>query len=184
MIDIQHVSLLDLLPPNLRRDESVHAAALALDSELQVISARIRELSILDRLDILSNEEADELAWQFHIDFYDPNLPIEQKRELVKNAISWHKRKGTPSAVEELITALFGEGRVEEWFEYGGQPFRFQVITNNPEVTQARAQEFYRAVESVKRLSAKLERVIISQTENLSLYYGAVILVSEKISIK
>ncbi|GKS14799.1 hypothetical protein YDYSY3_57990 [Paenibacillus chitinolyticus] len=184
MIDIQHASLLDILPPNLRRDKDFSAMALALDNELQAISAQIRKLSILDRLDELSDEEADELAWQYHVDFYSPDLPIEQKRQLVKNAIPWHKRKGTPSAVEELIATLFGEGKVEEWFEYGGQPFRFQVVTNNPEVTQDRAQEFYRAVDSVKRLSAKLERVIISQTEELPLIVAGVFHFGEKMTVR
>ncbi|WP_217562803.1 phage tail protein I [Paenibacillus sp. GbtcB18] len=184
MIDIQHASMLDILPPNLRRDRDLAAIALVFDNELQALIPKIRKLSIPDRLDEVSDGLADELAWQYHVDFYSPDLPIEQKRQLVKNAFHWHKRKGTPSAVEELVATLFGEGKVEEWFEYGGQPFRFQVITNNPEVTQDRAQEFYRAVESVKRLSAKLERVIISQTEELPLIVAGVFHFGEKMTVR
>ncbi|MFS0838049.1 phage tail protein I [Paenibacillus sp. 1P03SA] len=184
MIELKHASLLDILPPNLKRDETVRAAALSLDGQLRQLSEEIGRLTFYDRLDKLTEEEADELAWQFHVDFYEPELPLEQKRELVRNAFRWHKRKGTPSAVEELVAALFGEGRVEEWFEYGGQPFRFRVITNNPEVTQERAREFYRAVESVKRLSARLERVILSQTEEMPLYVGGVFHMGEKMTIR
>lgn len=76
------------------------------------------------------------------------------------------------------------EGRVEEWFEYGGNPFHFRVMTNNPEVTQDKAIEFYRAVESVKRLSARLEKVILSQTEEMSLYVGCVLHVGEKMTVR
>ncbi|MCY7486426.1 phage tail protein I [Paenibacillus alvei] len=184
MINIQQVNLLDILPSNLKSDPNIVAAAQAINTELRAVTEDIRKLSIYDRFNEWTDEETDELAWQYHVDFYDPALPLEQKRELVKNAIPWHRRKGTPSAVEELISTLFGEGKVEEWWEYGGQPFCFQVVTSNPEVTQERAQEFYRAVESVKRLSAKLEQVILSQTEKLQLYHGSAILVSENILIK
>lgn len=184
MIEIQRVSLLDVLPTNLKLDPSIAAAAQAIDGEIHDLTESIRKLSIFDRADEWTDEEVDELAWQFHVDFYDPSLPLEQRRELVRNSIAWHRRKGTPSAIEELISTLFGEGKVEEWWEYGGRPFCFQVVTNNPEVTQERAQEFYRAVESVKRLSAKLERVILSQSEKLQLYHGSAIIISENILIK
>ncbi|CAM3852320.1 MULTISPECIES: phage tail protein I [Paenibacillus] len=184
MIDISKVSLMDLLPPNLRRDSTLAAIAKSLEHDIVSISKSISKLKRFDRLDELTDAEADELAWEFHVDFYDASLPIEQKRQLVKNAIRFHRRKGTPAAVEELITILFGEGKVEEWFEYGGEPGYFRVITNNPEVTLDRAQEFYRAVESVKRLSAHLEEVILSQTESLQLYFGTGMVVNEHIIIR
>lgn len=184
MIDIGNIRLIDLIPPNLHEDENVRAAAEAIDAELQQVTEIMPSVAILHHIDQLSEQWVDELAYQFHVDFYDSNLPIEQKRQLVKNSLAWHKRKGTPSAVAELISTIFGDGRIEEWYQYDGKPGHFQVITNNPEVTQERAQEFYRAVESVKRLSAKLEQVILSQTEKLQLYHGSAILVSENILIK
>lgn len=184
MIDIKEVSLLDLLPPNLLEDENVVASAKAIDKQLQQMTQRILKMPVMSRLDDLTDEEADRMAWEFSVGFYDTTLPIEQKRELVKNAIRWHRTKGTPAAVEELIAALFGDGKVEEWWEYDGKPGHFQVITNNPEVTQERAQEFYRAIDSVKRLSSKLEQVILSQSEKLQLYHGSAVLVSENILIK
>lgn len=184
MIDINQISMLDLLPPNLRGDPAFAAAAKALDSELQAINAEVRKLSIYDRYDEWTEEETDELAWQFHVDFYDPSLPLAQRRELVKNSIGWHRRKGTPSAVEELVATLFGEGKVEEWFEYGGDPFYFRVVTNNPEVTTARAQEFSRAVNSVKRLTARLERIVLGISEEVPLYYAGVLHMSEKMTVR
>lgn len=184
MIEISNVSMLDLLPPNIRRDPALKAAAKSLDGELKSITTAISKLSRYDRLDELTDVEADELAWELHVDFYDTSLPIAQKRELVKNAIRFHRRKGTPAAVEELVAILFGEGKVEEWFEYGGERGYFQVITNNPEVTQEKAQEFYRAVESVKRLSAHLERVILSQSEPMNLYFAGVLRMGEKMTVR
>ncbi|MFW5433694.1 phage tail protein I [Paenibacillus apiarius] len=184
MINIQQISLLDILPSNLKADPNIAAAAQAIDIEVRTVTEDIRKLSIYDRYNEWSEVETDELAWQFHVDFYDTSLPIEQRRELVRNSIVWHKRKGTPSAIEELITTLFGDGQVEEWWEYGGKPYRFQVKTSNPEVTQERAQEFYRAVESVKRLSAKLEKVILGQAEDMPLYFAGVLHMGEKMTVE
>lgn len=184
MIDMKYGSLLDIIPSNIKDDPSVAAAALVIDAELKGITDEIQKLSIFSRSDEWTEEETDELAWQFHVDFYNPSLPIEQKRELVKNSIAWHRRKGTPSAVEELVTTLFGEGKVEEWWEYGGQPYYFQVLTNNPEVTQEKAKEFYRAIDSVKRLTARLEKVIIRQTEDMPLYYAGVLHMGEKMTVR
>ncbi|BFH15905.1 phage tail protein I [Paenibacillus melissococcoides] len=184
MIDIGRIRLIDLIPPNLREDENVRAAAEAIDSELHAVTELMPNVAILHHIDTLDEEWVDELAWQFHVDFYDSSLPLEQKRELVKNSLAWHRRKGTPSAVAELITTIFGSGQVSEWYEYGGQPGYFRVTTSDPSATNERAQEFYRAVESVKRLSAKLEQVILESTEKLQLYHGSAILVSENILIK
>ncbi|NEZ43210.1 phage tail protein I [Paenibacillus alvei] len=184
MINIGQIRLIDLIPPNLHEDENVRAAAAAIDAELQHVTEILPDVAILHNIDKLDEQLVDELAYQFHVDFYDSELPIEQKRELVKNSLAWHKRKGTPSAVAELISTIFGDGRIEEWYEYEGSPGHFQVITNNPEVTQERAQEFYRAINSVKRLSAKLEKVILGQTEDLPLYYAGVLHMGEKMTVE
>lgn len=102
---------------------------------------------------------------------------------MIKNAIPFHRRKGTPSAIDDLISLLFGEGRVEEWFEYGGEPHHFQVITNNTDVTSNRAEEFIRAVESVSRLSVVLDRVAITQAEDLGIYFGGTVHMTEEFII-
>lgn len=183
MIDINHVSLLNLLPANLCEDPNVVAAAKAIDGELHSLNEEIRRLSIFDRVNDWSDDEVNELAWQFHVDFYDPLLPLDQRRQLVHNSIRWHRRKGTPSAVEELIQTLFGSGKVEEWWEYGGQQFHFQVTTDDPEATNEKAGQFYLAIDSVKRLSTVLDRVIITQSEELSLYFGGVLHTGETITI-
>ncbi|GIO39083.1 hypothetical protein J41TS12_39440 [Paenibacillus antibioticophila] len=184
MIDLKSLSMLDMLPDNLKQDPNITAAAKALDSSLQGLSEQIMKLPRFSRLDQLNDDEADELAWQFHVDFYDPDLPIEQKRELVKNAFLFHRRKGTPAAVEELIEILFGTGQVEEWFEYGGEPGYFRVRTTDQTATNERAQEFIRAVDSVRRLSAHLESVILEETIQANdIFIGGTLHIGEFITI-
>lgn len=183
MTDLENMSLLDLLPTSIRYDPKIIAYAEALDIELAAVKTEARKIPIFSRLDEIDDEEADQLAWGFNVSFYDVSLPIEQKRELVKNAYRFHRKKGTPAAVEELITILFGYGKVEEWFEYGGQPGYFRVITNNPEVTQEKAQEFIKAVDSIKRGTAHLETVVLAKSETIHVYNGFAIHVGKNIRI-
>ncbi|MNO15529.1 Phage tail protein [compost metagenome] len=172
MIDIQTIKLLDILPANLRNDPALQAAALAIQNELQVTIEATYKLSIWDRLDRLSSNEVDELAWQLHVDFYNVELPIEQRRGLVKNAIRFHRRKGTPAAVEELVATIFGSGKVEEWFEYGGEPGYFKVTTEDPTATNERAQEFLAAINSVKNVRSWLESIEITKNDDMHLYFS------------
>lgn len=186
MTNIDQVSVYDLLPPNAQADPTISAAARALDSHVHQLTQEVKDLSFYTRLlkGQITHAEADERAWQDHLDYYDTSLPLDQKIQLLLNAKEFHRIKGTPAAIEDLIAILFGEGKVEEWFEYGGEPGYFRVTTNNPEVTLDRAQEFYQAVESVKRLAAHLEEVILSQVETLQLYVGTGIVVNEHIIIR
>lgn len=69
------------------------------------------------------------------------------------------------------------------WWEYGGDPYHFRVVTNNADVTTTRAQEFIEAVNAIKRLSTVLDSVTISQAETLPLYIGGFIHVGERIII-
>lgn len=92
--------------------------------------------------------------------------------------------KGTPSAVEELISTLFDEGRVEEWFEYGGEPYTFRVVTNNSSVTQDRAMEFIKALNSVKNARSWLDRVIITQMEDMQLYFAGIVHTGDNLTIR
>lgn len=186
MIDIKTVSILDLLPQNFKDDPNISAAAKAFDVQFKKLDDRIYKISYIERLfkNDLTSEEVDTLAWQFHVDFYNPTLPLSQRLELVKRAIPFHRLKGTAAAVEDLIRILFGDGEVEEYWQYGGEPGYFQVTTNNTAITNERAQEFIRALRSVKRLSQHLESVLISQVEKKTLYTAAYVHVGETIRIK
>ena len=70
MKSIDDISLLDILPENLKRDEKVAALAKSLDAELQKLSIQTKLPLHLPRLNELPHEVLDELAFQYHVDFY------------------------------------------------------------------------------------------------------------------
>ena len=116
------------LPTILHNDYNVLAAKLSLEEQLSKLASAAREVMHLPRLDELDEQMVELLSNQFHVDFYDPKLSLEDKRDLVRDAISWHKRKGTASAVEEVAKKVYRDARVVEWFEYGGEPYFFRIL--------------------------------------------------------
>lgn len=166
------VPLLDLLPNSLKHDPDIIAASRAIDTGFLLLADEVNNLILLPRVNELSEDLLDHLAYYLHVDFYDRSLEIETKRKLVNDSVYLHQIKGTPKAVEHLIETLFNEGQVQEWFEYGGDPYTFRVITSNPAVSNERASEFIRALDSVKNMRSHLESVILEQTENVNLYFG------------
>ena len=165
----------ELLPPNVAQDVTVLTAAESLDGELRAVTDAIDECVFLARINKQPGAVLDLLSWCFHVDFYDPTLPIEVKRQLIRNAIPWHRRKSTPEAVEEVITAVFGDGIVTEWWEYGGEPYHFKVETFNTATTNEQAAEFLRALNSVKNARSWLESIELTLGDDFSLYFGGVV---------
>lgn len=158
--DIQSVSLLDILPGNLLEDAQVYAAAKSLDDELQRVTMACREVLHLPRLDELPEAVLDLLAWQWHVDFYEPvGMDVETKRRLVKKSIAWHRIKGTPAAIEAVASAAFDKTTIKEWYEYGGKPYYFKIITEDVTTDKDVLNRLRRAVDSVKNTRSLLEEI-------------------------
>jgi len=88
MIDIYNISVLDLMPPNLKEDPDLVAAAKSLDKEFSITVNQVNKCILLPNVDDITDEKLlDLLAWQTHLDYYDTSLPIETKRELWRNTI-------------------------------------------------------------------------------------------------
>ena len=164
---LKGISLLDILPPNLLEDKKIYAAAKALDVELKEISEDIKLALYLPRLNELPDEVLDSLAWQYHVDFYEPDLDIEVKRNLIRQSYYWHRIKGTPLAVKMLLENIFEEVKLEEWFNYPegeGKPYRFRVKVGGfkKEVSK---EYILRMIEAGKNLRSHLDYLEIDLTE-------------------
>ena len=172
--DLQSVSLLDILPPNLLADKQIHAAARTLDDELQKITAATRNALLLPRLDELSEEVIDLLAWQWHVDFYESSMSIETKRQLVRESIAWHRIKGTKAAVEKMARTVFKGGVVTEWFEYGGEPYHFRIdLLTAPNITQDDTARLLAVVNAAKNVRSVLDELRFRREAQNDMYYAS-----------
>mgnify|MGYP000365305309 CR=1 FL=1 len=184
MIILKDVDLLSLQTSYMKQDTTTKAMCAALTPEFQKLSEEVKTCLIFSRINELDSEALDELAWQLHIDWYDANADIEVKRQIIKNALKVHRYRGTPYAVEQVVQDYFGDGHVEEWFEYGGDPYHFRVVTSNPSVTGEMAEQFVKAVEKVKNVRSHLEQVIISMSAEMQIYLGFVLHTGDLITVE
>ena len=174
--DLQNLSLLDILPPNLLADEQINAAAQALDDELQKVTAAIRETLILPRIDELPEAVIDLLAWQLHVDFYEELTTLAEKRNAVKQSIAMHRVKGTRMAVELALHMVYTSGEVSEWFEYGGRPYYFRVRFIHPETIRTEdVDRVIRIINTVKNTRSWLEDIGFSRPVRIGMYHGAAV---------
>lgn len=158
--DIESISLLDILPNSILTDPQITAAAKALDTELQSVTRATVETLHLPRIDELPEAVVDLLAWQWHVDFYESlGMDIDTKRRLVKESIAWHRAKGTPAAIEAVASAAFDKTTVKEWYEYGGKPYYFKIVTEDVTTDKEVLNRLHRAVDSVKNVRSWLEEI-------------------------
>lgn len=181
MINLENFSLADILPGFLLRSDEDKAMAEAITEIFKIV---YEESKILDPKRKIPEHLLDTIAVEEHVDFYDPSLRVDQKRKLIDESDHFHATKGTPAAVEQLIEIVFGEGKVLEWFEYGADPGYFKVVTANRAVTNELADQFVRALHSIDRKSAWLEKVEITQVEQMDLYVGGIVHTGDKMTLR
>ncbi len=120
-------NLLLIVPPALTHDPSIMALAAA---DAEAMEARLEEIDrarIIPNIDGLDEAVLDILARDFKVDWWDVLYSVEEKRRTLKGSWRVHKMLGTKAAVETAIRAIYPLTTVEEWFEYGGEPYHFRL---------------------------------------------------------
>lgn len=166
------VEFIKLLPQFMRSDKAVQGLAAGIDSIVPALATQVEKLSTWDHIDTLSEKELDDLAWELNILWYDIGADIEVKRNIVRDSDAVYKKLGTKWAVENVITTYFGEGYIEEWFQYGGDPGRFRIYSTNPTLNESKFTEFLNLLNKVKRASSQLDGVFITLTGQMSMSAG------------
>ena len=146
--------LSEILPESLMLDPKLKAAAQALDVELERLSASVREVLHLPRLDELSGRIPDFLAEQFHIDFAEPlYLTDEEKCNLIRESIAWHRIKGTRAAVEQIAAAAWRDVEIIEPQDTDDLlPYRFRIVTKGFKQTPDGVETFRRMIDTAKNV--------------------------------
>lgn len=169
MKTVSTVRVEDLLPSSLARSQTVRDVAKACGASLHDVVERMSGLLIYSRIDELDESVVDDLAWQFHVDFYDTGLNLAQKRALVKSAIKDHKYKGTTWAVKSVLKPIRGDVVLQDWYQYGGKPYHFRV--NGFGGAMVSADELTRlvaAIYSVKNVRSWLDGISFDRTVQAS----------------
>lgn len=118
---------------------------------------------IYTAIDTAPIEILDALAVNWKIDWYDTEYGEEQKRRIIKTALTVRRLMGTAYATRLQADAIFPGTRLEEWFDYDGTPGTFRLfvdISNSSPEAPAKTYdtaEMERRLVGAKRWSAHLE---------------------------
>lgn len=100
----------------------------------EICEERFSELDLdvilVSVIDNLPSSALPHLAEQYHITGNEGWLQArndEEKRDLIKRSIEVHRYKGTKYALKRIFDMFGLEGKIQEWFETGGEPFTFTV---------------------------------------------------------
>ena len=105
------------------------------------------------------------------------------KQELLNESVDWHRHKGTPWAVKEMLKVLFNQGRVTEWYQYGGRHYFFRIGFEG-DVTGVQFDRILEAVYAVKNVRSWLDTpaFITTRQQQQTLWHG--IVVSQHVTTK
>ncbi len=81
------------------------------------------------------------------------------------------------------MSTSFGSGKVQEWFEYGGEPNHYRIFDVDIRQVNDNIRTFLQILEVVSRKSAVLDSIRAISVRELILYFGAVMSVTKKFKL-
>lgn len=171
MTRLEDSQIAQILPGCLAGKAEVQALSYALHLAVERLVRYCENIGVFSAIDTIPEYALDMLAMELGTQYYDGSLPVRAKRMLVKNTLAWYMGAGTPASVEELVRTVFGRGEVHEWFQYGGMPYMFRIITN-ADATAESISEFEKLIEKVKNVRSHIDEVVFAREHNIKLYFA------------
>lgn len=158
MNNLKESDFLNTFPPALKKNKTFLALGKIIAEELHITAQEAEKNIIYANIDSLSETWLDILAYDLHVDWYDYDYPIEAKRAVIKDSVRVHQKLGTKAAVEMALGNIHPMSEIEEWFDYGGNPYRFRIVLDTTKSrVQADYEEIIKTVDIYKRLTAHLD---------------------------
>ena len=146
------------------------AISYALQMQVAKIVAAAEKTKCFSDIDNLDDETLDYFAVEMRTMYYDQSLPIEKKRAIIKNTLNWYTKGGTTSAVSELLSVVFGEGDLEEWFDYDGDPYHFRAVLPVSQGTAVGNMNLFRElIHKIKNVRSHVDELVLQEETILKL---------------
>lgn len=126
---LTEIPLEELVLDSLLSDPKVVAAARAIQGELSDLLKTPQEIELFSRIDDLPVPVLRMLAWEMGLSNIEWQLALtdEDRRQLIRDAYEINALRGTRYAVQRVFEILRVEAQIEEWWEYGGNPYTFRI---------------------------------------------------------
>lgn len=120
----------EIFPAFLLRDRNGYALAKAIEAGLSYMERVIEKgLACVMDCDTMPEWRLDEMAWETNC-LYDYNADVEKKRKWIKDALPQYRLYGTPEGIYRYVRGYFDDIILEEWWEYGGEPYHFRITVD------------------------------------------------------
>lgn len=164
--DLKNTDYQLFFPENLQKYKNLKSLSLELEKQLKKeVVSEVSKLAIFKNLELQSNEVLSELAYQYMIDNWQESLDRNIKIKLIKNAYWSHSKKGTKKIIEDNLMKLGYPLELYEWFEYGGAPFIFKIITSYINSEPNWINNIIEIIEKYKNCRSVLEYIEIEQNK-------------------
>ena len=158
----------DLFPEFYRDNERdwYHFIKEVFSPEFEIALKEIESLWNLIDIDTIPEDKLPLLADNLGFTLSDI-LPVSFRKQLA-NAIDLHKFKGTRFAVEKVLEVMGLPANLSEWFEYGGNPYRFKVEVSSPsrQITPELRNRLIQLINEYKNERSWLDELILSYLIN------------------
>lgn len=159
MVDFLHGEIKDILPLNLLTPES-RAVSFAVGEAMRRLGCFSAGIHLYAQISQVPEEVLDLMAIEVNTQYYDQSMPRKMKERLIMQSLVWYMRAGTPSVLNEFLATVLGGGYIEEWMEYGGEPYHFRAYAKVDEdvvVPLGYATEVKRQLNIYKNVRSWLE---------------------------
>lgn len=177
-------SMLFTLPAVLKEDEATAALGNITAAILEKRLEELKAVQIYQNIDKLPEQLLDILAYDFKVDWWNPNAPIAEKQNTLKDSWNTHRRLGTAGAVRRVAEHAYGIGAVQEWFAYGGQPYHFKLCVGNIGISEGELQRFLKDIERVKNVRSILDAIVFVDKKIIQTKIGVVPRQGERVGLQ
>lgn len=159
----------DFVPQFLLDDKNGFALAKAIEAMLKyTITVTVRGFYNVMDAKKMPEWRLDEMAWEYGV-LYDYTADIEKKRHWISDAVPLTAALGTPQSIYNYLEGYFDSIEVEEFWQYGGEPFHFRVTASGRWNDENEAW-IRKAVEACKNVRSVLDDIALGSGTTILLH--------------
>lgn len=159
------IKIEDWLPKFIMRDKNGRAMARAIEAGLTYMNNAVQDgIESLTNVQRMPEWALDEKAWEYNI-VYDYSAPVDMKRKWIAEAFNLSALAGTAAGIVKYLVPYFDNAQVEEWWEYGADPYHFRVLIAG-ERTDAKDTWAQDAITRMKNVRSVLDAIIYEVHES------------------
>ena len=175
MIRFREGEIKNILPINLITPE-VQALSYSIGNAMKDMVKFSASAHLYSDLENVPEEALDLIAMELNTQYYVQMLPRDTKESLIRQTLQWYMHGGTPSVLEQFLSTILDGGRIDEWYQYGGEPyfFRAYVYAGEHQMELGYGTEVKRQIEKYKNVRSWIDWVafVISSIVSIKLEYG------------